>query len=324
MLKEQCPYTVLGVERTASKEEIIKSYRRLAMKWHPDRHLDLAKKEEAEKKFKEIQKAVSTLTDDVARKSYDSSTSASNRSSTRAYSESSPHGRYETDMRRRQDKEEREARHRREAMPKGEDIRKKVVVSVEQAMHGGWIEIQEAFKKPCRSCGGNRVHYFTCRTCRGSGRIRARVCDGCHGEGVNYEECKTCDGKGYLNKTQSIKVKTPSGCIDGTELIVKERGKESTSGGLSGDLIITLVVKAAKGWKCKGADLYGSIKISYSTAMLGGNVEVLLPTGKTVQVNIPPRTYTGKRIRLPGYGLFDSYANLRGDVILQTAIALPR
>jgi molecular chaperone DnaJ len=106
-------------------------------------------------------------------------------------------------------------------------------------------------------------------------------------------------------------------------LTVRERGKQSEHGGLNGDLHITISIKPETGWKRKGIDLSATLKLPYSTALLGGKVDVPLPTGKTVQVQVPARTNTGKKIRLTGQGLFDAANDKRGDILLSVSIVLP-
>lgn len=133
--------------------------------------------------------------------------------------------------------------------------------------------------------------------------------------------CTACKGKGSVKESRSFIVKTPPGTVAGTELTASGRGSESPSGGLNGDLHITISIKASGGWKCVGAQLKGTLEVGYSIAMLGGFVNVDLPTGKTVEVYVPPRANSGKRITLEGQGLFNAANKMRGDAVLHHAIS---
>lgn len=270
-------YSILGVDLTSNNEVIVSAYRRLAMKWHPDRHLDPIKKADAELQFKKIQRAYNTLSDARLRQAYDHTLRGA-----RAARQSAPGEDFAEQFRRtaerqrerRRQEQEQAERKRRENLPKGADVRKRASISIMDAINGGQVEISD---------GGARS------------TKEARV----------------------------TTIQTPAGVINGSVIRGRERGKPSPAGGLNGDFLITLSIRPEGGWKCLGADLHGPVKIGFSVAMLGGPVEVKLPTGKRLMVNVPPMTNAGKRIRLAGQGLHHAVKGVTGDVVLLVSIILP-
>jgi molecular chaperone DnaJ len=329
MSSEPNYYSILGVERTAGKEAIVSAYRRMAMKWHPDRHHDAKTKIDAERQFKEIQQAYSTLSDEVLKERYDSTAGAGYHhpgNGRPGFTEDtdSPFGQsfWRETWRQKTEKPESE-RNWREHLPKGKDLKKKLSISIAEAMHGGRVAIEESNVELCGKCDGQGELDHRCSRCNGSGYAGFMTCFTCRGAGSISKDCAACDGKGKIKKSRTFQVKTPSGTVDGSILVAAGKGKPSNAGGLAGDLILTIAIRAKDGWKCKGSDLHGTLKISFSTAMLGGRIDVVLPTGKTLQVAVPERTNSGKKIRLAGQGLYDARNKLSGDAILAVSIVLP-
>ena len=315
-------YASLGVERAASKESIIAAFRRLAMKWHPDRHLHPADKVEAEKQFKLIKTAYETLSDDSKREHYDRESIVRPQTYhdfTRKHRQPPQWGR-EYDDRNREEAE----RQRRASARRGADVNKKVAVTMAEAYNGTRISFAETVTEQCGQCDGQRGDWVQCGRCHGfSKHSRRLVCPACQNSGKEWINCDPCKGLGVITRERKITVRTPAGLVDGSVLTVKERGKPSEHGGLSGDLHIAITVTPETGWKRKGIDLSGTLKLPYSIALLGGMMDVPLPTGRTVQVQVPARSNTGKKIRLAGQGLFDAANDKRGDVLLSVAIVLP-
>lgn len=315
-------YASLGVERAASKESIIAAFRRLAMKWHPDRHVHAADKVEAEKQFKIIKTAYETLSDDSKRERYDRESMVR----PQTYHEFTEKRRQppswgrEYDERNRADAE----RQRRATAQRGADVNKKVVVTMAEAYNGTRISFEETVVEPCGQCGGQRGDWIQCGHCHGFLKHSRRlVCQPCQNSGKEWIRCANCHGLGTLTRKRKTTVRTPAGLVDGSVLTVKERGKPSEHGGVHGDLHIAIAIKPEAGWKRKGIDLSGTLKLPYSIALLGGMMEVALPTGRTIQVDVPARCNTGKKIRLAGQGLFDAANDRRGDVLLGVSIVLP-
>lgn len=316
-------YASLGVERTASKAAIIAAFRRLAMKWHPDRHVDAADKADVEKRFKMIKTAYETLSDDDKRARYDreySFGSRPHRESARQPWQHQPWGHEYYD--RNQEEAERQDR---ASSRRGADVNRKVEVTIAEAVNGTRVSFEETAVEACAQCSGQRGEWIPCGRCNGLLKYsRRNICPVCQNAGREWVNCGQCNGQGTLTRKRKMTVRTPAGLVDGSVLTVKERGKPSEYGGLHGDLHLTISIKPEAGWKRRGIDLSGAFKLPYSIALLGGTIDVPLPTGKTVQVQVPARTNTGKKIRLAGQGLFDAANDKRGDVMLNVSIALPR
>ncbi len=315
-------YASLGVERVASKESIIAAFRRLAMKWHPDRHVNPADKVEAEKHFKIIKTAYEILSDDSKREHYDRESTARPQTHgkyTREHWQPPQWGREYYD-RSRDDAE----RQHRETARRGADVNKKVSVTIAEAVNGTRVSFEEKVVEHCQQCLGQRGESVECGRCNGFMKYSRRfVCPTCQNSGREWVNCGLCNGLGTVTRDRKITVRTPAGMVDGSVLTVKERGKQSEHGGLNGDLHITITIKPETGWKRNGINLSGTLELPYSIALLGGTIDVPCPTGKTVQVRVPARSDTGKKIRLAGQGLFDAANDKRGDVVLSIAIVLP-
>jgi len=315
-------YASLGVDRAASKESIIAAFRRLAMKWHPDRHVNPADKAEAEKQFKIIKTAYETLSDDSKRERYD----RENFVRPQTYHEFTQKRREQPQWGREYyERNSEEAEHQRRASARrGADVNKKVAVTIAEAVNGTRISFEETVVEHCTQCVGQRGEWVQCGRCNGFLKYsRRNICPVCQNSGKEWVNCGPCNGVGTVTRNRKITVRTPAGMVDGSVLTVRERGKQSEHGGLNGDLHITISIKPETGWKRKGIDLSATLKLPYSTALLGGKVDVPLPTGKTVQVQVPARTNTGKKIRLTGQGLFDAANDKRGDILLSVSIVLP-
>lgn len=315
-------YASLGVERAASKASIIAAFRRLAMKWHPDRHVHQIDKVEAEKQFKIIKTAYETLSDDSKRARYDHESTAR----PQTYHEFTQKHRQQPQWGREYDERDREEaeRQRRASARRGADVTKNVAVTMAEAYNGTRISFEETLTEQCGQCDGQRGDWVQCDRCHGVLKHSRRlVCPACQNHGKKWVNCAPCNGHGVITRNRKITVRTPAGLVDGSVLTVKERGKPSEHGGLNGDLHIAITIKPETGWKRKGIDLSGTLKLPYSFALLGGMMDVPLPTGKTVQLEVPARTNSGKKIRLAGQGLFDAANDKRGDVLLSTSIVLP-
>lgn len=315
-------YASLGVERAASKASIIAAFRRLAMKWHPDRHVHPSDKVEAEKQFKIIKTAYETLSDDGKRARYDHESTVR----PQTYHEFTQKHRQPPQWGREYDDRNREEaeRQRRASARRGADVTKKVAVTMAEAYNGTRISFEETQTEQCGQCSGQRGDWVQCHRCHGVLKHSRRlVCQACQNHGKKWVNCSPCNGLGVITRERKITVRTPAGLVDGSVLTVKERGKPSEHGGLNGDLHIAITIKPETGWKRKGIDLSATLKLPYSIALLGGMMDVPLPTGKTVQLEVPARCNTGKKIRLAGHGLFDAANDKRGDVLLSVSIVLP-
>lgn len=316
-------YESLGVQRNASFEEIKAAYRRLAMKWHPDRHALVSDKAIAEEKFKAIQQAYDILSDEDRRNRYDILFGFTNGSF--AQNGSAPSSTYYDWLR---EQAERDRQFREQTTPHGIDVKWKAVVPLHVAMNGGEVVYTKKQNVLCDECDGYKWFVETCPTCSGSGflgtGVHRRYCSQCHGHGDIEEPCDACDGKGKVSETVSTRIRVPAGAVDGSEIVAKGLGKPSKFyGGLPGDLHITIAIKPESGFKFSGVDITGTIKVSFSIALLGGQVEVLLPTGRQALVQVPARSNSGKKLRLTGVGLSAKDGRI-GDVLLTVSIVLPK
>lgn len=337
-MSQQTHYQTLGVAPTASAEVIRAAYRRLAMKWHPDRHTGDIAKSSATAQFKLIQGAYDTLSDPVKRANYDAlhgraSGAASGSDDFSSFYEDLKRHDAERQQRYRDHAEdlareqaERERR-LREKLPRGADVKWKVKVSVADALHGVVVEYKHEDREECEVCDGDGSVYYGCMKCSGAGfnvdpNGMLRKCAYCHGQGATRKSCEECNGKGTVKVSRVIKLRLPPGVIDGTELISAGLGKASKEGGLPGDLHVIVNLKPERGFVFSGANVTGPIKVPFSVALLGGRVVVELPTGRSLSVLIPERSNSGKKLKFEGAGLTDRDGS-QGDLTLTVAIVLP-
>lgn len=311
-------YQTLCVERDSSFEEIKASYRRLAMRWHPDRHQSQSDKSEAEVKFKAVQQAYEVLSDAYQRSQYDHLLAQQD------YAAS--HSNQFEDW-SRQYQNERTYTYSSH-LPRGSDVVWKTTVTLKTATEGGEIIYTRKERRLCGECEGEREFDFVCPTCGGQGGVKIksdwRYCPQCHGDCYVYLPCDTCAGKGHVSESISTRIRVPAGLVDGTEITASHLGKPSRFiEGLRGDLHIKIAIKPIGGFKFSGKDINGPIKVAFSIALLGGQMEFDLPTGRSVVINIPARSNSGKKIRLTGLGLRARDGSF-GDAILSVVIVLPR
>lgn len=318
-------YNVLGVNHTASQEDIRAAYRRMAMKWHPDRHDSAAAKAEAEANFKNLQQAYDTLGDPDKRARYDA-LAYSPFGSKFGQSQQNAWAAQAEAQQAWAAKQAEAARRYQESMPRGADVKWTARISLEDALAGCTVEYTRKQRVMCDTCDGYGCIERPCSACNGAGQKHAGrygMCNTCYGHGTLEYDCDDCAGKGKLSVPITSRIRIPKGVVDGSETIAKHLGKHSRFGGLAGDLHITVKLKPEKGFKFSGTKIDGVVKVPFTTAILGGSVVVELPTGKDVAVDIPPRTNSGKRIELAGEGLAARDGS-KGDVVLIVSIVLPK
>lgn len=315
-------YQTLGVERSASEDDIRSAYRRLAMKWHPDRHLSDADKATAEVNFKSIQEAYRTLNDQHSRQMYDLNLNA--RNSPFDYSAGMANG-FEDVMRDYM----RQARGQGEyETPPGADVKWKAIIPLKTALAGGEVVYTRKVRIECPACEGEGWFDAECEACGGRGIVGKGVgrhyCQQCYGNGVVEIPCDTCDGKKKVSQSVSSRIRIPAGVVNGTEIVAPKLGKPSKYwDGVPGDLQIVISIKPEGGFKFSGLDMNGTLKLPFSVALLGGTVEVQLPTGRLLAVVVPARSNAGKKIRLAECGMRDRDGRT-GDVMLVVSIVLPK
>ncbi len=340
MAKQDC-YELLGVGKGASDDELKKAFRSLAMKYHPDKNPDNA---EAEHKFKEINNAYEILKDPEKRAAYDRYGYAAfdggggGRNNANDFSGGSFSDIFEDlfseltgSGRRKTSASEAQSGKRR-----GSDLRYNLEISLEDAFGGKKQDINITTSVACDSCHGtggeNGSQAVTCGTCGGRGTIRMqqgfftveRTCHTCQGTGKVIENpCKKCAGSGAVRKDRSLAVNIPSGVEEGTRIRLSGEGEAGYRGGPSGDLYIFLSVKAHPFFRREGADIHCSVPIAFTTAALGGAVEVPTIEGTRAKVTIPEGAQTGHQFRLRGKGMSTLRSKVRGDMFVHVRVETP-
>lgn len=330
-------YEVLEITRSASDGEIKSSYRKLAMKWHPDKNPG---DQTCEHKFREISEAYEVLKDGDRRAAYD-------RYGHAAFEQGGGGGGFSTDfgaafhdifedlfgMARRGGG----ASGRGSGRERGADLRFNLEITLEEAFSGKTASVQLPTSVTCESCSGSGAKSGTqpvaCRSCNGTGRIRhaqgfftlERTCPTCQGRGSVIEDpCKSCSGAGRITRERALEVQIPAGVEDGTRIRLAGEGEAGMRGGPQGDLYIFLSIAPHAIFQREGADLYCRVPISMTTAALGGDFEVPTIGGGRTKVKIPEGTPSGKRFRLQNKGMSVLRSKAHGDMYVQVAVETPQ
>lgn len=333
-------YELLGVSKSADEKELKSAFRKLAMKYHPDKNPDDA---EAEKKFKEINEAYETLKDPQKRSAYD-------RFGHAAFEQGGPgggagfggggaggfHDIFEDifgDMMGGGQRQRRSSGGRE----RGADLRYNMEISLEEAFEGKTAQIRVPTSVTCDECSGSGAKPgsspTTCSTCGGIGRVRAaqgffsveRTCPTCHGNGqIISDPCNKCHGQGRVSEEKSLSVNIPAGIEDGTRIRVAGEGEAGQRGGPTGDLYIFLSVRPHEFFQREGADLYCMVPISMTKAALGGKFEVTTLDGSKSRVTVPEGTQSGKELRMRGKGMPVMRSSQKGDLYIRIAVETPQ
>ena len=330
-------YEVLSVSRTATDQEIKSAYRRLAVKYHPDKNPNDAT---AEEKFKEAAEAYSVLSDTEQRRRYDRFGHAGVSSSAGAGNWGAPGfggiedilgdlfgfgdvfggGRGGT---------------RRSTAQRGADLRYDLEISLEEAAKGMTAQLRIPRLETCETCTGSGAKAGTqpenCSTCNGTGQVRyqqgffsvARTCHVCRGAGrVIKDPCPTCNGAGRVEREKQMEVKIPAGVETGSRLRVSGEGESGTQGGAPGDLYVVIHVAAHEQFERQGSNLYEAVPITFAQAALGADIMV-----KTLdadeKLKIPMGTQTGTVFRLRGKGMPALGGRGRGDLFVSVTVMTP-
>lgn len=328
-------YEVLGIEKNATEAEIKKAFKRMAMKYHPDRNPD---NKEAENSFKEAKEAYDVLSDAQKRAAYDQFGHAGleggmggggpggfggssfsdifgdvfgdifgggggGRGGSRVY--------------------------------RGADLRYNLELSLEEAVQGTTVKIRVPTMVHCDECGGSGAKKgsspTTCTTCQGFGQVRMQqgffsiqqTCPRCHGTGkMITDPCNSCHGEGRVEKQKTLSVKVPEGVDNGDRIRLTGEGEAGENGGPPGDLYVQINVKPHPIFQRDGADLYCEVPISFTTAALGGELDVPTLTGK-VKLKVPAESQSGKLFRVRGKGVKSVRGVQVGDMICRVVIETP-
>lgn len=329
-------YDILGVSKTSSADEIKSAYRKLVKQYHPDLHPgDNACAE----KFKEVNEAYETLSDQNKRKQYDFELEHPNMGGFGGQGFSGDFSGFSDIFGDIFSGFGGGSRRRGSTKTKGEDITIEVKLSFLDAAKGCKKDITYTRKATCSSCKGTGAKggtaYQTCPKCGGSGevqyqtssfggmftQINVKPCDECHGTGKKITEpCPDCKGKGYERTSTTITLDIPAGADTGSYMKKSGYGEASPNGGPSGDLIIVFTVEQSKIFRRKQFDLYVDLPISYKTAVLGGKVEIPL-IDDTLTYTIPEGTQSGKVFYVRGKGIRTKGGT--GDLYIVVNVEVP-
>ena len=335
MAKKRDYYEVLGLNRDASDEEIKKSYRKLAMKHHPDRNPD---DKTAEDKFKEAKEAYEILSEAEKRRAYDAyghagvnpQMGSGDGQGFGGFSEAfgdifgeifggarGGGGRGGPQVYR------------------GADLRYNLEISLEQAARGTETKIRIPTLEECTTCDGSGAKKGTsaktCQTCGGVGQVRMQqgffsiqqTCPTCHGTGkVIPEPCPTCSGAGRTKQHKTLSVKIPSGVDDGDRIRLSGEGEAGVNGGPAGDLYVVVQLKAHSVFQREGADLHCEMPISFTIAALGGEIHIPTLDGEA-KIKIPAETQSGQTFRLRGKGIKPVRQTSAGDLMCHVVVETP-
>lgn len=329
-------YETLGVERNADAAALKSAYRRLAMKYHPDRNPD---DKEAEHKFKEIGEAYETLKDPQKRAAYDRfGHAAFENGAANGFSGGFASGGF-ADIFEDIFGEMMGGRQRRQSSgrERGADLRYNMEISLEECWSGKTAQIRVPTAVQCDECSGSGARPgsspTTCTLCSGSGRVRAaqgffsieRTCPQCNGRGQTISDpCRKCHGQGRVTEERSLSVNIPAGIEDGTRIRLAGEGEAGLRGGPPGDLYIFLSTRPHEFFQRDGADLYCKVPVSMTTAALGGTIEVATLDGTQTRVKIPPGTQNGRQFRLKGKGMPILRQPQVGDLYIQVGVETPQ
>ena len=328
-------YETLGVERGAGDNELKKAYRKLAMKYHPDRNPDDAK---AEKSFKDVNEAYEILKDAEKRAAYDRFGHAAFEQGGAGGGRggASGFGGGFSDIFDEMFGDFGGGRGGRAQAGNGSDLRFNMEVSLEDAYNGKQTEIRVPTSAPCDTCNGSGgeggAAPSTCGSCQGHGRVRAqqgfftveRTCPTCQGTGelIKYP-CKVCAGDGRIQKEKTLSVNIPAGVEEGTRIRLSGEGEAGLRGAQAGDLYIFLSIKSHRIFQRDGADIHCRVPIPMTKATLGGTIEVPTVEGKMARVTIPSGTPTGHQFRLRNKGMTILRSKACGDMFIQAFVETP-
>jgi molecular chaperone DnaJ len=330
-------YEVLGVTRTASEQEIKSAYRRLAVKYHPDKNPNDAS---AEEKFKEAAEAYGVLQDSEQRRRYDRFGHAGVSAGAGAGSWGAPgFGGIEDilgDLFGFGDVfGGSRSGSRRSAAQRGADLRYDLEITLEEAASGMTAQLRIPRLEGCEACKGSGAEPGTqaesCQTCGGTGQVRyqqgffsvARTCGTCRGAGqVIKTPCKECKGAGRVQKEKQMEVKIPAGVETGSRLRVQGEGEAGTQGGPAGDLYVVIHVAEHEEFERQGSNLYEAVPITFAQAALGADIMVKTLDGEE-KVKIPLGTQTGTVFRLKGKGMPQLGGRGKGDLFVSVSVVTP-
>jgi molecular chaperone DnaJ len=328
-------YEVLGINKNASEAEIKKAYRRLAMKYHPDRNTG-GNSEELEKSFKEAKQAYEILSEEQKRAAYDQFGHAGVDPSMGAGPGPGPGGNFSDifgDVFGDIFNAGRGGPGAR--VHRGADLQYNLQVTLEDAVAGTTVKIRVPTLVQCKACKGSGAKKGTkpktCETCGGHGQVRMQqgffsvqqTCPKCRGKGkVITDPCHICHGQGRVEEHKTLSVKVPPGVDNGDRIRLAGEGEAGDGGGPSGDLYVQIAVKKHSIFSREDSNLFCDVPIGFSTAALGGELEVPTLDGK-VKLKIPAGTQSGKMFRMRGKGVRPVRGGSVGDLLCRVNVETP-
>ncbi len=341
MTKKRDPYEILGVGRDADQDTIKRSYRKLAVKFHPDKNPDDA---EAEDRFKELGEAYDILMDPDKRAAFDRY----------GHAAFAPGGRAAGGFHDPFDLfrevfgasggggggggifEQFFGGGRSEASGRGSDLRYDLQITLEEAAIGCEKEIEIRKLDTCDTCDGSGAQdgssAVTCHVCGGRGQVVAsrgffqvaQTCPNCHGTGqVIQKPCRSCGGEGRKEKTSRVKLKIPAGIDEGSRLRSSGGGEAGLRGAANGDLYVVIHIREHEIFVRDGLDLHCEMPVPFVLASLGGEMRVPVLGGSTVSVKIPAGTQGGTTFRVRGQGIQPLRGSSRGDMLVRVHVEVP-
>jgi molecular chaperone DnaJ len=333
-------YEVLGVARDASEADIKSAYRKLALKFHPDRNKEAG----ASDKFKEATEAYAILSETEKRAAYD-------RHGHAGVSSGGPQGGgvnvdFEDIFQQFADVfggsaaggsifESLFGGQGRGGGNRGRSLRATVEIGLEEVLSGAERTLALRRAEPCATCHGSGAaegsKRETCPTCRGRGAVQQQqgffavrtACPRCAGQGsVVQKPCKTCSGEGRVPKQTELRVKIPAGIESGAQIRLSGEGEAGPNGGLAGDLFVEVRVREREGFHRQGQDLYVEVPLSWPQATLGDRLQVPTLDGHA-RMSVPAGTASGKLFRIRGQGLPPLHGGSRGDLLVRVYVSVP-
>ncbi|MDF8334055.1 molecular chaperone DnaJ [Novosphingobium cyanobacteriorum] len=329
-------YELLEVERTADDKVLKSAYRKLAMKFHPDKNPGC---KDSEAKFKQINEAYACLSDPQKRAAYD-------RYGHAAFQQGGPGGGggfagggdfgdlgdiFETIFGGAFG-----GGGGRQQARRGADLRYDMEITLEEAFHGKQAEVSVEVSEKCEPCDGSGAQPGTgarrCNLCGGHGKVRAqqgffmveRTCPTCHGRGEVIEKpCRSCRGEGRIDAEQKLEVNIPAGVDNGTRIRLAGKGEAGPFGSPPGDLYIFLHVKRHRVFEREGTTLLTRVPISFTTAALGGEIEIPGLDGQRHAIEIPAGIQSGKQLRKRGAGMPVLQGRGTGDLVVEVQVETP-
>lgn len=330
-MSEKDFYKTLGVEKTATEDELKKAYRKMAMEFHPDRNQD---NPQAEEKFKEINEAYDTLKDPQKRAAYDRYGAAGMGGMGGAGG--AGFGSAFSDIFEDMFGEMMGGGRRSTGPLRGSDMQFSLDVTLEDAFKGKDAKLKIPTVATCGDCKGTGSadggKPEKCPDCGGAGRVRVqqgfftieRTCQTCNGAGTIIKSpCKTCGGAGRVRGDKTVQISIPAGIAEGQRIRLGGEGEAGIRGGPAGDLFVLINIKPHKFFRREGSNLHCRVPVPMTTAALGGNLDVPTIEGQKSSIKIPSGTQTGQQLRLKSKGMNIMRSEQRGDMFVEIFVETP-